>query len=103
MNETMNPSRHSHASPAGNEQPAAPPGVESHPAIDPVCGMKVKPSSPHRVEHEGREVAFCSRGCLEKFKAEPGRYAARPDEAAPAETEELTRPSSPHAKGSTQA
>ncbi|HEX6245364.1 MAG TPA: heavy metal-binding domain-containing protein, partial [Polyangiales bacterium] len=45
------------------------------PATDPVCGMTVKPSSPHRVMHEGREVLFCSAGCKQKFEAGPDRYA----------------------------
>jgi Cu+-exporting ATPase len=52
-------------------------------AIDPVCGMTVKPESPHRLLHAGRELRFCSARCLERFRAEPGRFAAGPP-AAPA-------------------
>ena len=27
------------------------------------------------IEHDGRTVFFCSKGCAEKFRADPGRYA----------------------------
>jgi Cu+-exporting ATPase len=43
-------------------------------AIDPVCGMKVKPGGPHRLEYEGREVLFCGASCKRKFEANPGKY-----------------------------
>ncbi|MBI3149534.1 MAG: heavy metal translocating P-type ATPase [Betaproteobacteria bacterium] len=49
---------------------------------DPVCGMAVKPDSPHRTVHDGRTFRFCSAKCLAKFQAEPQRYLA----PAPAET-----------------
>jgi Cu+-exporting ATPase len=51
-----------------------PKGAE--PLRDPVCGMQVKPDSPHRAEHEGVEYSFCSRHCLEKFRADPERFLA---------------------------
>ena len=41
---------------------------------DPVCGMTVTPQSPHRAEHEGRPVYFCSAGCKAKFGADPAKY-----------------------------
>ena len=41
---------------------------------DPVCGMTVKPDSPHRVEHGGRSWRFCSARCAQKFAADPARY-----------------------------
>ncbi|HYM81554.1 MAG TPA: heavy metal translocating P-type ATPase [Candidatus Limnocylindria bacterium] len=41
---------------------------------DPVCGMAVKPDSPHRHVHAGREYRFCSAGCQAKFAADPERY-----------------------------
>ena len=42
---------------------------------DPVCGMQVDPAnSAHALEHEGVRYAFCSGGCLTKFKADPMRY-----------------------------
>ena len=42
--------------------------------IDPVCGMTVKPDSPHRATHAGQAVHFCSARCREKFVADPARY-----------------------------
>jgi Cu+-exporting ATPase len=56
---------------------------------DPVCGMAVKPDSPHTTLHDGRTIRFCSARCLAKFEADPQRYlapAAAPA-AAPAGTE----------------
>src|SRR5262245_27275326 len=45
-------------------------------SVDPVCGMKVGPDSPHRLTTaQGEEILFCSAGCREKFSREPGRYA----------------------------
>ncbi|MEZ4384765.1 MAG: heavy metal-binding domain-containing protein, partial [Nannocystaceae bacterium] len=49
---------------------------------DPVCGMTVKPASPHRYEHGGRTYGFCSAGCMKKFAADPAKYLAPRDEAA---------------------
>ena len=49
--------------------------------VDPVCGMTVPASAPHRVTYEGEEVRFCSARCKEKFVASPAQYL-RP--AAPA-------------------
>ncbi len=37
--------------------------------------MTVKPDTPHRGTHEGREVLFCSAGCKTKFAADPAKYA----------------------------
>jgi len=48
---------------------------------DPVCGMTVKPDTPHRLTHDGHEVLFCSAGCKTKFAADPARYRV---EASPA-------------------
>jgi len=48
-------------------------------ATDPVCGMQVDPaSSKHVLEHDGTRYAFCSGGCLTKFKADPKRYLDKP-------------------------
>jgi Cu+-exporting ATPase len=48
-------------------------------SVDPVCGMKVDPAtSKHVFEHEGVRYAFCSAGCLAKFKADPKQYLAKP-------------------------
>jgi heavy metal translocating P-type ATPase len=41
---------------------------------DPVCGMSVKPDTPHRLTHDGEEVLFCSTGCKAKFAADPAKY-----------------------------
>ena len=45
-------------------------------ALDPVCGMSVNTATAkHALQLGGRTWHFCSRRCLEKFSAEPGRYA----------------------------
>ena len=41
---------------------------------DPVCGMAVKPESPHVMELDGIRYRFCSAQCKTKFDAEPARY-----------------------------
>jgi Cu+-exporting ATPase len=52
------------------------PGVESM-KRDPVCGMDVDPTSAAGTEeYEGKTYYFCSQSCLERFKAEPQRYAS---------------------------
>jgi P-type Cu+ transporter len=43
---------------------------------DPVCGMTVKPDTPHRLNHNRQEVLFCSAGCRAKFAADPAKYTA---------------------------
>ncbi len=45
-------------------------------AKDPVCGMQVEPGKGYLKNHEGKLFHFCSRQCLDKFGAEPERYAA---------------------------
>ena len=43
--------------------------------IDPVCGMTVKTdAAAGSVEFEGRTYFFCSRHCVERFRAEPSLY-----------------------------
>ncbi|HKY04413.1 MAG TPA: heavy metal translocating P-type ATPase [Blastocatellia bacterium] len=43
--------------------------------IDPVCGMTVSPeSAAGSFEHDGKTYYFCSKSCLEKFRAEPDRF-----------------------------
>jgi Cu+-exporting ATPase len=56
---------------------------------DPVCGMTVSATSPHRLEHAGVQYLFCSPGCRAKFAADPARYArpAGPVPSAPARRE----------------
>ncbi|HEX4923910.1 MAG TPA: YHS domain-containing protein, partial [Bdellovibrionales bacterium] len=48
--------------------------------IDPVCGMSVDPSSPHKHSHGGEDYSFCSAHCLTKFKKEPAKYARKSGE-----------------------
>jgi len=51
---------------------------------DPVCGMTVGPGSGVRHPHDGTVFAFCSEGCLAKFKADPRRYAGHDESGASA-------------------
>jgi len=44
--------------------------------VDPVCGMRVRPDGPHRLEHAGMLFRFCSPKCLAKFQADPAKYLA---------------------------
>ena len=46
------------------------------PLVDPVCGMSVKASSAHVLEHAGATYRFCSGHCKAKFEQEPTRYLA---------------------------
>jgi len=42
---------------------------------DPVCGMDVDPvKAKYKFEHQGKSYFFCSSGCLEKFRKNPGNY-----------------------------
>jgi Cu+-exporting ATPase len=46
-------------------------------ARDPVCGMTVDPGrTPHHHRHDGVTYHFCGARCLERFRAEPGRFLA---------------------------
>jgi Cu+-exporting ATPase len=46
---------------------------------DPVCGMNVNPATAKHIhEHDGKKYYFCSAGCVEKFKANPGKYLVAP-------------------------
>jgi Cu+-exporting ATPase len=43
--------------------------------IDPVCGMKVNPSSAkYTCEHNGQHYFFCGQRCFTRFQAEPDQY-----------------------------
>lgn len=45
------------------------------PAVDPVCGMKVDPSTArHKLEHGGQTYYFCSERCRTKFEDDPAKY-----------------------------
>jgi len=41
---------------------------------DPVCGMTVAADQGYGKMHEGTLYRFCSRSCLDKFDADPGKY-----------------------------
>ena len=41
---------------------------------DPVCGMTVAAGQGYGKMHEGTLYRFCSRNCLDKFEADPGKY-----------------------------
>ncbi|WP_205629811.1 heavy metal translocating P-type ATPase [Dechloromonas denitrificans] len=59
--------------------------------IDPVCGMTVKPESPHETVLEGVTHRFCSAKCKAKFEADPARYLAPKPEPEPVSEEEQQR------------
>jgi Cu+-exporting ATPase len=45
--------------------------------MDPVCGMSVEPEHAAAAwDHEGTTYYFCSVGCFERFRADPGRFLA---------------------------
>lgn len=39
---------------------------------------------PYRLLHEGKEVQFCCKNCLPKFKKDPAKYIKKIDDAAAA-------------------
>lgn len=43
---------------------------------DPVCGMDVEQGRVYSEVFAGLEYRFCSRKCLDKFDAEPQRFAS---------------------------
>lgn len=44
---------------------------------DPVCGMQVDSTKAAATEkYQGQTFYFCSAGCREKFRKEPGRYTS---------------------------
>jgi YHS domain-containing protein len=51
-------------------------GGQGSSSKDPVCGMTVGPGEGYTKYHEGRELRFCSKKCLDKFDAEPQRYVS---------------------------
>jgi len=65
----MDQHTHEHHDDRGAGQGAAPVSLK-----DPVCGMTVKPDSPHRLEHQGTAYLFCCGWCLAKFQSDPDRY-----------------------------
>ncbi len=66
---------------------------------DPVCGMSIRPQDAVGTEtFGGRTYYFCSRRCLEAFRAEPGRFAGTSHEGAGA-VDQAARPMARPADG----
>jgi P-type Cu+ transporter len=70
---------------------------------DPVCGMQVDPAKAAGTsEHHGQTYHFCSRSCLDKFRASPETYlgpkAAEPQQHAHRDTREYTCPMDPEVR-----
>ena len=42
---------------------------------DYVCGMMIPKATAIKYTHEGADYYFCADACLEKFKADPKKYA----------------------------
>jgi xanthine dehydrogenase accessory factor len=62
---------------AGNLAAAEPAELETHEAIDPVCGMTVDVASAvYRSTFEDTTYYFCSAGCLSRFEDDPARFVA---------------------------
>ena len=49
-------------------------GQRGDPGVDPVCGMTVAVTSPHRMRHDEVEYRFCSAHCLARFRDEPTAF-----------------------------
>lgn len=60
---------HGHSPPLGSATRET-----ASPLKDPVCGMTVTGSSPHRHEHGGQIYFFCCESCRAKFAASPDEY-----------------------------
>lgn len=44
-------------------------------ALDPVCGMTVRPgTAPYRAEHDGTTWWFCGAGCQHRFEHDPAAF-----------------------------
>jgi len=65
---------HGHGSHGHQGHGASEAGEDS--SKDPVCGMQVGPGQGYSKSQEGRVFHFCSKKCLDKFEAEPRRYAS---------------------------
>ena len=59
-------------------------GTQQHTGKDPVCGMEVMPeTAAGSFEYEGSTYFFCSRHCLEKFRADPAAFLVQQPPAPP--------------------
>lgn len=62
-----------------NAPPSSSPSPAPSPFKDPVCGMNVNPATARfKTLHHGRELFFCSAGCLTKFQADPEMILSSP-------------------------
>ncbi|MBN8189047.1 heavy metal translocating P-type ATPase [Salipiger thiooxidans] len=58
---------------------------------DPVCGMIVDPAvGKPALEHDGHCYHFCSEGCRDKFRADPGAYLTATDPVCGMEVDRST-------------
>ncbi len=62
--------------------------------LDPVCGMSVSGEEPYSTEFRGMRFYFCSQNCLQRFEADPVKYAGDICPLPPTEEEETPAPSS---------
>ncbi len=49
----------------------------------PVCGMKVKSTTPYKLVHNGVLYYFCSKACLEAFRENPDYYLTHGPQGMP--------------------
>ena len=89
QHDDMNEPDHVPVSHTHDEGGGGPPLEARH--RDPVCGMLVDPArAKHQLQHDEKHVAFCSAGCLAKFRADPARYTQPARATAPASTTAAT-------------
>ncbi len=62
------------------------PKAERSPVEDPICGMTVDPEGALSSSFGGRTYFFCNPSCKRRFDADPRRYAAPTEAAAPPKT-----------------
>ncbi len=78
------PESHAHVHETGGDAGAyAAAPHDATEVVDPVCGMKVATSSPHRLTHKSKGYFFCSSKCLEAFRGAPDQYLGPVTNAAP--------------------
>lgn len=56
--------------------------MENKPYIDVVCGMKVSADPAKTVDYKSEKFHFCSQGCIDKFRGNPGQYLKSPEESS---------------------
>ena len=75
-----------------------PPETSTASQIDPVCGMTVKPESPHASDHQGARYRFCSAKCKTRFDAEPASFLNPSPEPTPVANAEYVCPMHPEVR-----